>query len=189
MTKKQNFGLTCTILLLIAAPATAAFDGIQQPLLPGSPLVMIPGFEDIPTDQWVYSDLRRLQDRKRAGEYPDRSGSFRAYTRGEFATHIAQELAMLDGEFDSQAQQDRELLSALHRLVQEFEPELLRKGVALFAVKVRISTLAQSVVAGRISGPFKDVPENHWAYESVEKLRRVGIIVGYPNNTFTIDNP
>lgn len=31
---------------------------------------------------------------------------------------------------------------------------------------------------------FPDVPENHWAYEAVENLKREGILVGYPDGTF-----
>ena len=31
---------------------------------------------------------------------------------------------------------------------------------------------------------FPDVPENHWAYEAIENLKREGILVGYPDGTF-----
>lgn len=31
---------------------------------------------------------------------------------------------------------------------------------------------------------FPDVPENHWAYEAVENLKREGILVGYPDGTY-----
>ena len=36
---------------------------------------------------------------------------------------------------------------------------------------------------GPVSPPFRDVPANHWAFEAVEKLRRLGILSGYPNGT------
>ena len=29
-------------------------------------------------------------------------------------------------------------------------------------------------------GPFRDVPPGHWAAQSVETLRRAGIVRGYP---------
>lgn len=34
---------------------------------------------------------------------------------------------------------------------------------------------------------FPDVPENHWAYEYVKELARLGIIDGYPDGTFSGD--
>ncbi len=30
--------------------------------------------------------------------------------------------------------------------------------------------------------PFTDVPKNHWAYQSVEDLRKAGIVIGYPTH-------
>lgn len=36
---------------------------------------------------------------------------------------------------------------------------------------------AEGLAAGR---PFADVPRDHWAYEAVEELRRLGILRGYP---------
>lgn len=32
-------------------------------------------------------------------------------------------------------------------------------------------------------GPFPDVPKNHWAYQSVETLRKAGVMRGYPSGT------
>ncbi len=29
--------------------------------------------------------------------------------------------------------------------------------------------------------PFSDVPKDHWAYQSVENLRKAGIVLGYPS--------
>lgn len=34
------------------------------------------------------------------------------------------------------------------------------------------------------STPFPDVPENHWAYEYVEGLRKKGLVGGYPDGSF-----
>ena len=31
---------------------------------------------------------------------------------------------------------------------------------------------------------FPDVPENHWAFEAIENLKREGILVGYPDGTY-----
>lgn len=37
---------------------------------------------------------------------------------------------------------------------------------------------------GPVSPAFPDVPPNHWAFEAVEKLRKAGIMIGYPDGTF-----
>ncbi len=34
---------------------------------------------------------------------------------------------------------------------------------------------------------FRDVPRNHWAYQAIQELRRLGFIEGYPDNTFRPD--
>lgn len=37
---------------------------------------------------------------------------------------------------------------------------------------------------GVTSGPFADVPAEHWAYQAVDTLQKAGIIVGYPDATY-----
>ena len=34
-------------------------------------------------------------------------------------------------------------------------------------------------------GPFNDVPTDHWAYDAVNKLQKDGIVIGYPDGTFS----
>ena len=58
--------------------------------------------------------------------------------------------------------------------------------------KIFIPTMAAALVVGMTStsfaaNPFSDVPENHWAYRSVEKLRSEGIIEGYGDDTYQGD--
>jgi len=36
---------------------------------------------------------------------------------------------------------------------------------------------------------FKDVPKDHWAADSVQKLADKGIVKGYPDNTYKGDKP
>ncbi len=36
-------------------------------------------------------------------------------------------------------------------------------------------------------GAFRDVPTNHWALKSIEKLVSIGVITGFPDNTFRGD--
>lgn len=40
--------------------------------------------------------------------------------------------------------------------------------------------LAGFAVAARAQAPFPDVPADHWAAVSVQKLKEAGIVVGYP---------
>ncbi len=34
------------------------------------------------------------------------------------------------------------------------------------------------------SGPFADVPTDHWAYQAVDTLQKAGIVIGYPDGTY-----
>lgn len=44
--------------------------------------------------------------------------------------------------------------------------------------------VAMSVTAVAAANPFSDVPARHWAYDSVEKLSKAGIVDGYEDGTF-----
>ena len=49
------------------------------------------------------------------------------------------------------------------------------------ALAVAVTMIAVPAMA---QDNFPDVPENHWAYEAIENLKREGILVGYPDGTF-----
>ena len=49
--------------------------------------------------------------------------------------------------------------------------------------------LAVWAAPGLASEDFKDVPEDHWAAESVDKLADTGVVQGYPDETFRGDRP
>jgi hypothetical protein len=34
-----------------------------------------------------------------------------------------------------------------------------------------------------IAPPFRDVPQGHWAWHAVERLRLAGIVIGYPQGS------
>lgn len=51
---------------------------------------------------------------------------------------------------------------------------------------VVLALIGAPVVA---SDHFKDVPADHWAAGSVEKLAEAGIVKGYPDSTFRGDQP
>jgi hypothetical protein len=53
-------------------------------------------------------------------------------------------------------------------------------GVALLAS----ATLGVANAQGKANGPFADVPTDYPAYQSVEKLRDAGIVIGYPDGTY-----
>lgn len=54
------------------------------------------------------------------------------------------------------------------------------KRIALLVVLAVMVAFAAPLMAGQ----FSDLPENHWAYEAVEKLVAAGIMTGYTDGTF-----
>ncbi|HZH98073.1 MAG TPA: S-layer homology domain-containing protein, partial [Fimbriimonadaceae bacterium] len=36
---------------------------------------------------------------------------------------------------------------------------------------------------------FPDVPDNHWAYEALARMKREGLLVGYPDGLFRGNRP
>jgi len=60
----------------------------------------------------------------------------------------------------------------------------LAAGVLLLAgsaIGMSLPALAQT---GAASGPFADVPADHWAYGAVNTLQKAGIVIGYPDGTY-----
>jgi len=55
-------------------------------------------------------------------------------------------------------------------------------GASLMALGVPSVVFAQGAPAA--SGPFADVPADHWAYASVDSLQKAGIVIGYPDGTY-----
>ena len=68
----------------------------------------------------------------------------------------------------------------------------MKKTVAA-AVAAAVVVGVSSTSYAAIANPFTDVPQGHWAYQSIEKLRQAGIIEGYtdeygrPNSLFRGD--
>jgi len=54
-------------------------------------------------------------------------------------------------------------------------------GAGMLMLGVPCVTHAQGTAA---SGPFADVPADHWAYQSVDTLQKAGIVIGYPDGTY-----
>lgn len=58
---------------------------------------------------------------------------------------------------------------------------------AAFAAGIAAAGLAfgSTVPAfAQASGPFADVPTDHWAYSAVDRLQKAGIVIGYPDQTY-----
>jgi len=54
-------------------------------------------------------------------------------------------------------------------------------GASLLMLGVPSISMAQAAPA---SGPFADVPADHWAYSAVDTLQKAGIVIGYPDGTY-----
>ena len=55
------------------------------------------------------------------------------------------------------------------------------------AVGIALPATAHAQAApatGAASGPFADVPADHWAYTAVNTLQKAGIVIGYPDGTY-----
>jgi len=70
----------------------------------------------------------------------------------------------------------------------ELAPELA-KFVDLDAYDTRVERVKQGLARVGIAvndryARFSDVPAGHWADEAIHKLRKAGVLRGYPDNTF-----
>jgi hypothetical protein len=59
-----------------------------------------------------------------------------------------------------------------------------KSGREVFFMKKYFVIIVAILVSVFAFGQLKDVPTDHWAYESVEALVNAGIITGYPDGTF-----
>lgn len=61
----------------------------------------------------------------------------------------------------------------------------MKKSMVLLAgVSMAFIGLPAVSHAQAASGPFADVPTDHWAYQSVDTLQKAGIVIGYPDGTY-----
>ena len=70
------------------------------------------------------------------------------------------------------------------RVAMAKEIETLRHNVAQLTELVNRLVGSQDQIQNAMTTPFPDVPENHWAYETIEQMRERGIVEGYPDGTF-----
>jgi len=60
---------------------------------------------------------------------------------------------------------------------------VLVAGASMLMLGVPAISMAQNPGAST-SGPFADVPADHWAYQAVDTLQKAGIVIGYPDGTY-----
>jgi hypothetical protein len=61
----------------------------------------------------------------------------------------------------------------------------MKKSLVLLAgASMAFLGLPAASHAQAASGPFADVPTDHWAYASVDTLQKAGIVIGYPDGTY-----
>lgn len=141
---------------------------------------------EVPSDHWAYQAIDVLQN----NPVPIYYGGYEARTyktRREFATATAQ---ILKGDVDVSARNSpsypgrrskAQRLTLLRRLVREFGPELQLLAVDTQAAVQRLSLLIDE------EERFKGVARTHWAFESVETVRKAGVLRGFPDGMFLTD--
>lgn len=80
---------------------------------------------------------------------------------------------------DALLDKNPEAIAAMQLLTNEFRPILVKLGEDVLTLNARLAALTEES-----DKPFPDVPLTHWAYQSVETLRKAGIVIGYPDNHF-----
>ena len=192
---KRLLTLCLVLQPYLALPMAHAQQTPPQSTTPDTPY---PPPGALPAGHWAYEDVKTLQDARIVIGYPvdgTYSGRPPMLTRAQFATAIARLLPLLvpPGEAKSpvdlapwcqelqiKLQENQPALDALMRLVDEFGPELTALGQDVPAVQARLTDLSLHA----ISPPFPDVPKNHWAYQSVETLRKLGVVRGEADGKF-----
>jgi len=95
-----------------------------------------------------------------------------------------------------------EIIDAISALRIEFRPELKALGIRVDGLDKRVlgfsdkppkltvtpSTQTKGRAANYING-YPDVPQNHWAYATLNRLSHAGLIDGMPNDTYMGNNP
>ena len=60
----------------------------------------------------------------------------------------------------------------------------MKKSLILLAGASMAFLGLPAVSHAQATGPFADVPTDHWAYQSVDTLQKAGIVIGYPDGTY-----
>jgi len=166
-------------LLALAVFASHTATAQTPPSAPAS-AVYVPA-ATLPISHWAYGSLNRVWAAA-SGSPVTETATARPRTDLARATvQIVRRLAASDASV--QARLGAGDKQALASLVGEFGPEIaaLRTDTkALTASLARMGVAVQLPAAPLRDTPFADVPNDHWAFESVEKVRKAGVVQGYP---------
>jgi hypothetical protein len=170
--------------ILIALAALALPAAAQQP------------FADVPRDHWSHKCAEHVASRLEISPYyPNGTyGDKRALTRYEIAVTTAKAHQMLERRESALATStepprlSREEWQCLHRLAEEYKPEILalRQSPQQLAFDLRRlerrkwETFHNGDPARRPAWIFADVPRDHWAYEATILMAETGLMIGYP---------
>ena len=64
-----------------------------------------------------------------------------------------------------------------------------KRSIAVVLALLMVCGLVLPVMAAASLKPFADVPEHHWAYESVLQLQAAGLVEGYPDGEYKGQRP
>jgi len=186
------------LLLLCATLALLAFAGSpHRACAQHSEQIEQAGQAAVPESSWVYPAVAKLYERGLVSMIEGRSPFWfkKTLSRFEAAVFIGRALDRAEVKFrDKDSSQGKGLrlplgydlsdVALLKRLVKEFAAELQVLGVARSDAARILNKMEQAAGASAAGKAFVDVPSNHWAYSSVERLRQAGIVVGYPGGIF-----
>lgn len=167
---------------------------ILQAVYTGNQADMI--YKDIKAGAWYYDAVQTLNNEGLVTGYPD--GTFRpanSITRAETAAIIARELnlkATADPNFTD--------VNKTHYAYSDIAAAA-EKGIFIgreegkFVPEGKLSRAEMAVIlerayelSGKSSMSFKDLKQDHWAYDSISTLAANHLVEGYPDQTFRPGN-
>jgi hypothetical protein len=163
------------------------------------PMAEAQNFPDIPQNHWATLTPRKV-------ELIQRMFDFGMLDRGRFSLHAPRIVIDVDAECQSHlalASIQLGRIPGFHRrygldvwvwnlpLVEAFLfevyggkesiPKDAAANIALIRERARLNYLEINEAAYQ---RFSDVPKGHWADEAIHRMRELGIVKGYPDNTF-----
>ncbi len=139
----------------------------------------------LPSSHWAYGALNRVWSAATGAPVTEAAGERSRRAFAQATVQVVRRLSALpSGEAQTRlSASDKQTLASL---VREFTPEIVAARAdtqALSATLARMGVAAQlpaQTAAPLRDTPFPDVPTDHWAFESVEKVRKAGVVQGYP---------
>jgi hypothetical protein len=120
----------------------------------------------------------------------------RLATRTEYAVATLQVLGLAESRIESgkpfewyEKSAWRDSFWMFKWLGKKLSSELIEIGVDLNEYDARVEKIKQGLAKAGIIvddpyARFSDVPKGHWADEAIHRMRELGIVKGYPDNTY-----